>query len=70
MYGYCQKFLNLKYKTKYSAQMAQENSKTLRANAKRYTKLTSQLEEQISKDDMIKITLLNRVGVFIISFYK
>lgn len=51
--------VKLKYKTKYSAQMAQENSKTLRANAKRYTKLTSQLEEQIFKDDMIKITLLN-----------
>jgi len=41
--------VQLKYKTKYSAKIAQESYKTLRTHSKRSTKLTAQLNDQISK---------------------
>ncbi|WP_368389539.1 helix-turn-helix domain-containing protein [Streptococcus sp.] len=41
--------VQLKYKTKYPAKIAQERYKTLRTNSKICTKLTTQLGEQISK---------------------
>ena len=49
--------VHLKYKTKYSAKIAQENYKTLRTSSKRSTKLTSQLNEQISKAVKSKLSL-------------
>ena len=49
--------VQLKYKTKYSAKIAQENYKTLRTHFKRPTKLTVQLDEQISKAVKNKSTL-------------
>ena len=47
----------LKYKTKYSAKVAQENYKTLRTHSKRSSKLTTQLDEKISKAVKNKISL-------------
>lgn len=41
--------VQLKYKTKYSAKIAQESYKTLRTHSKRSTKLNAQLDDQISK---------------------
>ncbi|MDO4634534.1 MAG: tyrosine-type recombinase/integrase [Streptococcus sp.] len=49
--------VQLKYKTKYSAKIAQDRYKTLRTNSKRSTKLTAQLDEQISKAVKNKISL-------------
>lgn len=49
--------VQLKYKTKYSAKISQERYKTLRTNSKRSTKLTAQLDEQISKAVKNKISL-------------
>lgn len=49
--------VQLKYKTKYSAKIAQERYKTFRTNSKRSTKLTAQLDEQISKAVKNKISL-------------
>lgn len=49
--------VQLKNKTKYSAKIAQESYKTLRTHSKRSTKLTPQLDEQISKAVKSKISL-------------
>ncbi|MDO4635664.1 MAG: helix-turn-helix domain-containing protein [Streptococcus sp.] len=49
--------VQLKYKIKYSAKIAQDRYKTLRTNSKRSTKLTAQLDEQISKAVKNKISL-------------
>jgi IS30 family transposase len=49
--------VQLKRKTKYSAKIAQESYETLRTHSKRSTKLTSQLDEQISKAVQNKISL-------------
>lgn len=49
--------VQLKHKTKYSAKIAQESYKTLRTHSKRSTKLTPQLDEQISKAVKSKISL-------------
>ena len=49
--------VQLKYKTKYSAKVAQESYKTLRTHSKRSTKLTAQLDEQISKAVKNKLSL-------------
>lgn len=49
--------IQLKYKTKYSAKIAQESYKTLRTYSKRATKLTAQLDEQISSAVKNKISL-------------
>lgn len=49
--------VRLKYKTKYSAKIAQESYKTLRTNSKRSTKLTAQLDEQISRAVKNKISI-------------
>ena len=49
--------IQLKYRTKYSAKIAQDRYKTLRTNSKRSTKLTAQLDEQISKAVKNKISL-------------
>ncbi len=49
--------IQLKTKQKYSAKIAQESYKTLRTHSKRATKLTAQLDEQISKAVKNKISL-------------
>ena len=49
--------VQLKYKTKYSAKIAQESYKTLRTHSKRSTKLNDQLDDQISKAVKNKISL-------------
>ncbi len=49
--------VQLKYKTKYSAKIAQESYKTLRTHSKRSTKLNAQLDDQISKAVKNKISL-------------
>lgn len=49
--------VQLKYKTKYSARIAQENYKVLRTHSKRSTKITAQLDEKISKAVENKISL-------------
>lgn len=49
--------VQLKYKTKYSARIAQENYKALRTHSKRSTKITAQLDEKISKAVENKISL-------------
>ena len=49
--------VQLKYKTKYSAKIAQESYKTLRKHSKRATKLNTQLDEKISKAVKNKLSL-------------
>ena len=49
--------VQLKYKTKYSAKIAQEKYMTLRIRSKRATKLNAQLDKQISKAVKNKISL-------------
>lgn len=49
--------VQLRYKTKYSAKVAQERYKTLRTHSKRSSKLTAQLDEKISKAVKNKISL-------------
>lgn len=49
--------VQLKRKTKYSAKLAQESYETLRTHSKRSTKLTAQLDEQISEGVRNKISL-------------
>lgn len=55
--GIKQGTIQLKYKTKYSAKVAQESYRTLRTHSKRATKLTDQLDEKISKAVKNKISL-------------
>lgn len=49
--------VQLKRKTKYSAKTAQESYETLRTHSKRSTKLTSQLDEEISEAVRNKVSL-------------
>ena len=49
--------VQLKYKTKYSAKIAQESYKTLRTHSKRATKLNAQLDNQISRAVKNKLSL-------------
>lgn len=49
--------VQLKRKTKYSAKIAQESYETLRTHSKRSTKLTSQLDEEISEAVRNKMSL-------------